>query len=242
MPYEKSIDRIGNRPGSRLQGWLARRLVEKFLLDAKGCTVLEIGTGVGRIAEQIVRRGHSYVGVEPTASLREEAKTRLSTRGLIGEIIDDALPELSRLQDRTFTHALALHVLEHAENSNSAAAWLSSIAARIRPGGQILIVCPNFLDLRGHFFDVDWTHQWVSTTSRIAMLGEELDLKVIRETDLRGTIQNPIAKLPLGVISRLIPTEFLNWVFRRFFGLRNFGSGIQSAIFWRMSWVVFQKR
>jgi hypothetical protein len=239
--YENSISRIGDRPGAGVQRLLSRRLIRKFLPRDEKCSVLEVGTGVGRIAEQVLLLGHSYLGIEPTASLRLAANSRLACLGYAELVIDSQLPALPSLGQTQFSHAVALHVLEHAKSSEEAADWLGSIAHRVQEGGQVLIVCPNYLDLRGHFFDVDWTHQWVSTTSRLACLGEELGLVVLEETDLRGTFSNPVMKAILLCLSRIFPTELVNLCFLRWFGLRNFGSGIQSAFFWRMSWVVFKK-
>jgi cyclopropane fatty-acyl-phospholipid synthase-like methyltransferase len=241
MKYEQSISRIGDRPGSGLQQWLARRTVKRFLGREQSAIVLEIGTGVGRIADEVSRRGFSYIGVEPTESLRIATEQRLTRLDTNNKVIDSSLPELQGLDDEYFTHALAVHVLEHATSAESAAEWLEGIQQKVKVGGRILIVCPNYLDLKGHFFDTDWTHQWVSTTSRIAILGEELGLKVITETDLRFTFRNILARSILAVLSKLFPTQLLNGLFHKVFRLRNFGSGIQTALFWRMSWVEFEK-
>jgi SAM-dependent methyltransferase len=241
MKYEQSISRIGDRPGSGLQQWLARRTVSRFLADVKTATVLEIGTGVGRIADEISRRGFTYVGVEPTGSLRIATQQRLAQINSENLVIDSSLPKLDGLEDNFFSHALAVHVLEHADSADTAFEWLNGMARKVRVGGRILIVCPNFLDLRGHFFDTDWTHQWVSTTSRIAVLGEELGLKVVEEFDLRCTFKNIFARFALSLLSALFPTQLMNSLFQRAFNLRNFGSGIQTALFWRMSWVEFER-
>ena len=73
------------------------------------------------------------------------------------------------------------------------------------------------------------------------MVGEEAGLKVIDERDLRGTFSHPITKAFLCVLSRLFPTNLVNWSIFRLFKIRNFGTGIQTALFWRMSWVVFER-
>jgi cyclopropane fatty-acyl-phospholipid synthase-like methyltransferase len=241
MKYEQSISRIGDRPGAGLQQWLAKRTVKRFLGNEKSAIVLEIGTGVGRIADEVSRLGFAYIGVEPTESLRSATEQRLTQLNTNNAVIDSSLPELHGLDNDYFTHALAVHVLEHATSAESAAEWIEGITRKVKVGGRILIVCPNFLDLKGHFFDTDWTHQWVSTTSRIAVLGEELGLKVKTETDLRFTYGNIFARSILAAFSKFFPTQLMNGLFRRVFGLRNFGSGIQTALFWRMSWVEFEK-
>jgi len=241
MTYEKAIDRIGDRPGVGIQQWLARRIVRRFLGDAQSASVLEVGTGVGRIAVEISRLGHNYMGVEPTSSLRVAAQDRLRQIGSSHQVVNSSLPELSGVPDAYYSHALAVHVLEHAPSADMAFEWLRGIARTVVPGGRILIICPNFLDLKGYFFDTDWTHQWVSTTSRIAVLGEEIGLEVVDEFDLQGTFKSSIVRLFLSGIGKIFPTRVANNFFRRFFGLRGIGSGVQTAFFWRMSWVQFKK-
>lgn len=241
MSYEKSIEQIGDRPGVGIQQWLVRRTVQRFLGSEDSASVLEIGTGVGRVAVEVSRLGHHYLGVEPTSSLRDAAQHRLSALGTTSEIIDSALPDLPGVVGSSFSHAMALHVLEHASSSEAALQWIRGIATKVRPGGRILIVCPNFLDLGGYFYDADWTHGWVSTTSRIVMVGEEAGLKVVDERDLRGTFSNAPMRTLLCLLSWLFPTHLVNWSVFRLFKIRNFGTGIQTALFWRMSWVVFER-
>lgn len=241
MSYERSIDWIGDRPGRSFQQWLARRLVERFLGDSKPGLVLEIGTGVGRCAVEISRLGHRYFGVEPTTSLRNATLTRLRASSQSAKVVNSTLPDLAEVAEQEFSHALAINVLEHASSSETALQWINGIARKVKPGGRILIVCPNFLDFEGYFYDVDWTHSWVSTTSRISMIGAEAGLRVVEERDLRGSFSNPIMKTALCVLSWLIPTQLINWVMLQFFNIRNFGTGIQSGLLWRMSWVIFQR-
>lgn len=240
--YEQAISRIGDRPGTSLQSWLSRRLVERFLDNDKNCSILEVGTGVGRFAEQVVKLGCEYVGIEPTKTLRDAANDRLTRHGFGALVVDDSLPELSTLDDRFFTHGAALHVIEHASSSEVAIEWLTAISQRVEADGKILIVCPNAMDLGIHFYNVDWTHQWVSTTSRIVSLGNEIGLEVVDRKDLRGTFSNPVIKAFLAIVAKLFPTELVDRLCLRILGLENFGSGIQSALFWRMSWVVFRKK
>jgi SAM-dependent methyltransferase len=243
MKYENSITRIGDRPGAGIQQWLVRRLADRlFGPDEPRPSVLEIGTGVGRFAYEIVRRGYDYVGVEPTATLRFAAHARLKDANVSAKIVNARLPELEELADSGFTHIVASHVLEHAETPAAALEWMESMTTKLGTRGKILIICPNALDLKGYFFDSDWTHSWISTTSRIAAIGEELGLEVVEEIDLRGTFSNPIIKFVLSVVSKFFPTAIVNLIGLRFLGLRNFGTGIQTALLWRMSWVVLQQR
>lgn len=209
--------------------------------DSQPGLVLEIGTGVGRVAVEISRLRHHYVGVEPTLSLRSAALARLGTTYQSAKVVNSTLPDLPGVADQEFSYAMALQVLEHANSSEAALQWIEGIARKVKPGGRILIVCPNFLDLQGYFYDVDWTHGWVSTTQRISMVGTEAGLRVFEELDLRGSFSNPIIKALLCVLSWCFPTQLVNWVVFRSFKIRNFGTGIQSGLLWRMSWVVFQR-
>lgn len=241
MTYEAVGSHMQGRPGQKFQQWLAARLVRRFLADASDeVRVLEIGTGLGWVAEQIIRSGHQYVGVEPTTTLRNAALQRLSQSSLSTPILDCSLPSLTGVQRDSFTHVIASHVLEHASNSSEALAWLEAMRNCLAPNGKLLIVCPNYMDLRRWFFDVDRTHQWVSTTSRIVSLGEELGLRIVEQKDLRCTASSVWAKAPLALLSHAFPTGMINQVSNRLLGVRSLGTGIQTALFWRMSWVVFR--
>ncbi len=72
--------------------------VSEFL-PANPSTILDIGAGSGRDAAHFAKHGHSVVAVEPTDGFRTRAIARHRHANI--EWIDDGLPDLTELQDRS---------------------------------------------------------------------------------------------------------------------------------------------
>lgn len=104
-----------------------------------GLSLLDAGCGTGENALLFARLGLEVWGVDtaPLAVERAEAKAR--QRGLAATFrLADAL-ELERL-GRTFDHVLdcgLLHVFDDADRAR----YVRSVAAVLRPGGQLHVLC-----------------------------------------------------------------------------------------------------
>src|SRR5262245_52668633 len=68
------------------------------LLPQRPSRVLDIGAGTGRDAAAFAAMGHRVVAVEPTDELRTRGMALHPSSSI--EWLDDALPELSLLQER----------------------------------------------------------------------------------------------------------------------------------------------
>ena len=108
------------------------------LLPATSCRILDVGAGTGRDAAAFAARGHAVTAVEPTTALREHGRLRHARFDI--EWIDDTLPQLRSLEDRSGTFdvvvltAVWMH-LDH-EQRNQAMPVLPALAA---PGGLIVL-------------------------------------------------------------------------------------------------------
>lgn len=249
--YDSKIDQIADdsRPGGLLKHQLDMRLVNSLLreIDAinkpnSEIVVLEIGTGTGTIGEQLLKNQINYIGIEPTRTLRIAAEQRLTKYKQLTQIYDDRLPKLDSVFKESVDVCLMLHVLEHAPNYVEAHDWLTAIRDRLRFGGKLIIICPNYFDYQSYFFDGDWSHSWVSTTRRIALLGRDAGFNVLRASDTRANTSRLTAKAVLCVISKIFPTQLVNWLGRKFLHVDYLGMGIQAALFWRNSLVVLEKK
>jgi SAM-dependent methyltransferase len=123
------------------------------LLPPDAADVLEIGCGQGAFAVRLARR-YSYVGVDVDRSAVEATEKRLADAGVEGDVRlgdpKDVLPESA-----TFDLVCAFEVLEHLEEDEEA---LRQWAARLRPGGTLLVSVPAWQrrysiwdELGGHF-------------------------------------------------------------------------------------------
>ena len=120
--------------------YVARRriladLIAREVKLPKDARLLEIGCGTGHNLDMLRRFGRlDAIELDPAA--RALASKRL------GHVVGDAaLPELPGIADRTYHLIALLDVLEHVDGDEAA---LSSIAAKLAPGGSILITVPAY--------------------------------------------------------------------------------------------------
>jgi hypothetical protein len=240
--YSSHVERYTNRPGALVQEWLAKRLILKhfFASSTPPDSVLEIGVGVGRAARCISNLKISYVGVEPTSSLREAAEMNLKDVPEMVTILNLDFSTLSQIE-KQFDHTFAIHVLEHASNPLEARQWMEAMVNQTKVGGYISLACPNYFSYGKDFYDGDWTHAYPTTPNRLKALGGDLGLKLVRCSDSRGTFSQPLVRGLLGLIGITLNTRFLNLIGKVFFGVDYLGTGLKVALFWRLTSVTFQK-
>jgi SAM-dependent methyltransferase len=253
--YETKLLQIESkgRPGGRVKKFIDTALISRIIdtIDSANCQqskksnvkVLEIGTGTGRIAELLLATSSTiqYLGVEPTKSLRDATRKTLLEFKDRAEIIDGTLPELHDVPDSSFDLCLMLHLLEHAPDHVSAHAWLSAVSSRLKPGGRVVIVCPNIFDYKKYFYDADWSHAYPTTTKRLRDLGLDTGYKVIEAIDLRCNSNRAHIRLVLRCISYIFPVRLLNVLGNYVLKVPYIGMGLAAAVLWRNSWIVLEK-
>ena len=103
--------------------------------------VLEVGCGLGGFGARLAARS-SYLGVEPDEQSFEIARPRILSAG--GEVLHGTI-DLIPPEDQ-FDLVCAFEVLEHLEDDDAAlAAW----AARVAPGGSLIVSVPAWPDRFG---------------------------------------------------------------------------------------------
>jgi SAM-dependent methyltransferase len=136
--------------------WMRYDLVQRMLPG--GVTdVLEVGCGQGAFGARLAQRYH-YLGVEPDPTSYAVARQRVAAVAGRGEVRNVLSADLG---DAQFDLVCAFEVLEHIEDDKAA---LTEWAARLRPGGWLMISVPAHQrrfapwdELVGHFRRYDPT-------------------------------------------------------------------------------------
>lgn len=127
-------------PALSPNAWLRWDVVSRLLPSAvrDGADVLEVGCGQGGFGVRLAQR-YRYLGVEPDPISCEVARARLANAGGRGEVRHGDLSVLA--EDQRFDLVCAFEVIEHIEDDQEA---LNSWAARVRPGGALLLSTPAY--------------------------------------------------------------------------------------------------
>jgi SAM-dependent methyltransferase len=101
--------------------------------------VLDVGAGTGRDAAALAALGHTVVAVEPTPELRTHGRRLHRDAAIIW--IDDALPDLDKVQERgeRFDLVMLTAVWMHLDLGQRERA-MARIAALLRPGALVTLL------------------------------------------------------------------------------------------------------
>jgi 2-polyprenyl-3-methyl-5-hydroxy-6-metoxy-1,4-benzoquinol methylase len=113
------------------------------LLDlAPGARVLDLGVGSGWTSRWLARAGYTVVGVDIAPRMIELAAEQARLEGLAVEFRAEDVEALAdRHELGSFDACLAYDMLHHVERLDLV---LRGVAARLRPGGRLLAVEPNW--------------------------------------------------------------------------------------------------
>jgi SAM-dependent methyltransferase len=125
--------------------------------------LFEIGPGHGTLAEQAVEAGWRYTAIEASPILVDI----LRRKGLA--VIESWTPPIP-IGDASADVVYADQVLEHMNGIESARQFTAEALRALRPGGVFFVVVPDYLKERTFFWDVDYTHNFVTTERRVRQL------------------------------------------------------------------------
>jgi SAM-dependent methyltransferase len=125
--------------------------------------MFEIGPGHGTLAEQAVDAGWRYTAIEASPILVDV----LRKKGLA--VIESWTPPIP-IPDASADVIYADQVLEHMSGIDAARQFTAEAFRALRPGGIFFVVVPDYLKERTFFWDVDYTHNFVTTERRVKQL------------------------------------------------------------------------
>jgi SAM-dependent methyltransferase len=113
-------------------------LLERYLPQNRGISILDIGPGRGELVSLLLRKG--YRQVEAVDVSHEVAQT-VSSLGVTAHETDDLSLFLSRHADR-YDFITMFYVLEHIQPRDTQAV-MTTLRASLRPGGLLLLLVNN---------------------------------------------------------------------------------------------------
>ena len=125
--------------------------------------MLEVGPGTGSLAAGAITAGWRYRAIEASETLVDalRAKGLDVTLAWAPPIVAD---------DESCDVVYADQVLEHMSGIEAARECVAESLRTLRPGGVCFIVVPDYLKERTFFWDVDYTHNFVTTERRVRQL------------------------------------------------------------------------
>jgi SAM-dependent methyltransferase len=125
--------------------------------------LLEIGPGQGGIARAAVSSGWRWYGLEASPILASKLR---ADKLRVARAWTPPFPIGSASVDVVY----ADQVLEHMNGAVEARTFVSEMARVLRPGGLGLIVVPDYAKEGWFFWDIDYTHNFVTTERRTRQL------------------------------------------------------------------------
>lgn len=125
--------------------------------------MLEIGPGTGSLAAGAVAAGWQYRALEASETLVDALRSK-------GLDVTMAWAPPFVADDASCDVVYADQVLEHMSGIDAAREFVSESLRALRPGGVCFIVVPDYLKERTFFWDVDYTHNFVTTERRVRQL------------------------------------------------------------------------
>src|SRR5262249_11105908 len=95
-----------------------------------GGHVLDVATGTGLVAAQLLAHGHRVTGLDQSRDMLAEARRRFGDRVRLVEASATAIP----FPDASFDHLTFTYLLRYVDDP---AATLAELARVVRPGGTI---------------------------------------------------------------------------------------------------------
>lgn len=167
---------------------------ETSLKPLKGMAILDIGCGGGIVCEPLARMGATVTGMDADAVAITTAKAHAKQSGLAIDYINGAVENHKPQYDAV----LALEIVEHVTDID---AFITACAARVKPGGTLIMSTLNrtpksfLLGIVAAEYILRWvpqgTHKW-NKFVKPSDLSRSLRAAGLCVTDVRGLIYNPV--------------------------------------------------
>jgi len=166
--------------------------------------VFEVGYGHGYFANVVIGNRNDYLGTDISRALLDAA----SAAGHRVVHPDDL--DFDGLQGTCDVVWLS-HVLEHCDGWKEAREFVERYAALLTPDGVIVVVGPDLLSWKHHFWSADFSHGFGTTRRNVVQLLSDVGLEVSVSAYHRGGSNSLLTRAFFRLLT-MVPHRFLDWV------------------------------
>lgn len=174
--FDRSPTNLGMFIVNKVSGYVLEHIL-KYSANLE--KVLEIGPGNGYFAKYFSKKNISYTCYEPN----EKIRSSLSNLGVI--IRSEYAPPILEA-DNSFDVVVISHVLEHMPSSEIAFQLISETYRVLREGGILILFCPDARSWKQDFFDVDYTHSFITTPNRVRSILDDNRFHIVKMRSIFG--------------------------------------------------------
>lgn len=123
----------------------SRNIRKLIVAHVQQGSVLEVGSGTGHLARELLKQGHPVFATDESAKMIDY--TKRTCRGFTKQLTTRVIPgdQISKLTER-FDNLISIDVLEHIERDDAAVAQMYHL---LNPGGRLVLLVPTLKVLYG---------------------------------------------------------------------------------------------
>ncbi|MCO6161315.1 bifunctional 2-polyprenyl-6-hydroxyphenol methylase/3-demethylubiquinol 3-O-methyltransferase UbiG [Flavobacterium sp. NRK F7] len=162
--------------------------------------VLEIGCGIGRGLEIVVKKGTTYTGIDKNKKLIEEQIQNFPENSFI----HGTVPPLLEIENERFDTVISFHVIEHIEKDDL---FLEEIYRVLKPNGTLILSTPN----KNKTITKNPWHIREYTDLELLQLFSSTQFKLISKKGISGNEKvNHYFQMNTKTTQKIIKLDFLN--------------------------------
>jgi SAM-dependent methyltransferase len=199
---EKKLSPFGQFTHNRVQRRILK-IMQRFV-PANG-TILEIGPGVGGLAQVLSSNNYRYSCIDRNSSLVEFLKSK----GVDAHFAE--APPIP-FDNSSLDCVILVNVLEHMSGPDAAVSLLSDARRVLRTGGKLFLLIPHTSGWGNDIYDVDYTHTFPVCPERMRQMfaDTEFNLSFIGLTygglsGFIGFFADLVNNALCGIIYKLFP-------------------------------------
>lgn len=168
----------------------------KGLIKQKDISILEIGPGRGVFAEVCEKEGVEYIAIEVNPTLA----SNLEKHGFKVQITK--VPPIP-IKSNEFDIVYMNQVFEHMNNIEMAQELIEESYRVLKKGGILCIISPDYLMWKDEFFNLDYTHNYITTARRLKEIYYDNNLEIEYINYISGHFFGDLTTFLLSFVSRL---------------------------------------